>query len=742
MHMTGNFFLDWALMAVSLINVILLTWLGLTVLLNAERRDWGIWLVGGGILMGGVFFICHTAILGLGPDFVSYGLEWWWRAGWLPLVALPITWYLLVFWYTGFWDSLLHLTAHPADRGKLRWRRFVYAGSRHLLWLGCILLLFLALVGLLVFTSPLPSFSAAAQLQLSAPVAIDGLPVLLLLFPIYIVLCIGLSLDALRHPQPSVRMMGDQARRRAHPWLMAAGSVLFLISLLVGGIILWVMLNAERMSLNNDYLVMSMAIAWLDLLIAGLITLVIYLIGQAIVAYEIFTGKTLPRGELRRAWLNAIILALGFGVAVGLSFALYLRPIYSLLLATILMTFFYALLNWRSYARREEYLRQLRPFLGSQHLYEQLLQLPNTGVTSVQRQEQPMAPQTPPEIDIATPFHALCREVLNARFAYLVTLGPLAPLVGPPLAYPSQSARPLPDLTQIINLLHAPQTICLPLDSTEMAGLHWAVPLWSERGLIGLFLLGPKRDDGLYTQEDIEIARASGERLIDTRASAELARSLMMLQRQRLTESQLLDRRTRRVLHDEILPQVHTALLTLSENSATSVADASTLLIEAHQQISALLREMPARAAPALAGLGLVAALRQLLGDELPEAFERVDWQIEAAAEPLLQKLPPLTTEVIFYAAREAIRNAARYGRGADRSRPLHLWLSIQAVHGLLIQIEDDGVGVQATAPEQSSSQQGLALHSTLLAVVGGTLEMVSTPGQGTQVVLRLPVRE
>ena len=48
------------------------------------------------------------------------------------------------------------------------------------------------------------------------------------------------------------------------------------------------------------------------------------------------------------------------------------------------------------------------------------------------------------------------------------------------------------------------------------------MPLWSERGLIGVLLLGEKRDGGLYTQEEIEIARASGERLIDTQASAEM----------------------------------------------------------------------------------------------------------------------------------------------------------------------------------------------------------------------------
>ena len=34
-----------------------------TVLLNADRRDWGIWLASGGLLLGGAFFISHTAIL-------------------------------------------------------------------------------------------------------------------------------------------------------------------------------------------------------------------------------------------------------------------------------------------------------------------------------------------------------------------------------------------------------------------------------------------------------------------------------------------------------------------------------------------------------------------------------------------------------------------------------------------------------------------------------------------------------
>ena len=44
--MSGHFYLDWAAMAVSLFNTILFLWLGAMVLLNADRRTWGIWLAG------------------------------------------------------------------------------------------------------------------------------------------------------------------------------------------------------------------------------------------------------------------------------------------------------------------------------------------------------------------------------------------------------------------------------------------------------------------------------------------------------------------------------------------------------------------------------------------------------------------------------------------------------------------------------------------------------------------------
>ena len=73
--MTDFPFLNWGVMAVSLFNTIILVWLGLTVLLNAERRSWGLWLAGGEILLGGAFFLAHSIILGFGLNSIERSLN-------------------------------------------------------------------------------------------------------------------------------------------------------------------------------------------------------------------------------------------------------------------------------------------------------------------------------------------------------------------------------------------------------------------------------------------------------------------------------------------------------------------------------------------------------------------------------------------------------------------------------------------------------------------------------------------
>jgi glucose-6-phosphate-specific signal transduction histidine kinase len=250
--------------------------------------------------------------------------------------------------------------------------------------------------------------------------------------------------------------------------------------------------------------------------------------------------------------------------------------------------------------------------------------------------------------------------------------------------------------------------------------------------MLGVLLLGERNDDSLYTQEEIEVAQATGERVLQAQASAELTRRLIDLQRGRLAATQVVDRRARRILHDDILPQLHTAMLSLS---AGETAQAQTQMIDVHRALSELLREMPAGASPQVERYGVLGALRRAVDEEFANAFDAVTWNIEPEAATRAQGLAALNAEVLYAAAREAIRNAAKHGRGGDKGRALHLCVGARWHEGLLLEIEDDGVGIGAPSP---NGGQGLQLHSTMMAVVGGSF--VTEGGKGrTCVTLALP---
>jgi signal transduction histidine kinase len=284
------------------------------------------------------------------------------------------------------------------------------------------------------------------------------------------------------------------------------------------------------------------------------------------------------------------------------------------------------------------------------------------------------------------------------------------------------------------------ETRCLPAGEP---GFVWAVPLWSENGLAGVFFLGEKTGGGRYSEEEIELAQAAGERLLDLQAGAEVARLSLELLRQRVAQARVLEGQSRRVLHDEVLPELHTSALELSGLAAShpEVLQAVENLSAAHRRISDLLRSVAQQ--PGAPGLlsqqGLVAALRALVEGDLAGEFDRVEWLVDGPAEERARAMQPFAAEVIYFAARELLRNAARYARGRDSGRPVAICLSLQqAGQHLRLAIEDDGVGMGGEPLAGGGS--GLRLHSAMLAAVGASLAIGPRPGGGTRAVIESAV--
>jgi signal transduction histidine kinase len=619
---------------------------------------------------------------------------------------MPYAWYLIMLWYSSYWDD----PQSPVHQ-------------RHQVPIILATLLAISTVGLAYLFNALPTYNQMIHLELGGVLSVGGIPVLMVVYPFYLVMCIGFSLDVLVHPGAPARLMGQLARQRARPWLLVATIALLLVSISVGLIIIWGISSANQEISTSQF---GLTISIFDLVIDLLIAITILSVGQAIVSYEIFTGKVLPRQGLKRYWKLAIILSLVFGIIVAWALIYQLEPIYLLLLSIILITSIYAFLGWRSFAEQEHNLKTLHPFITSQHLYDQLiLQNPSSF-----------------DFDISGPFQALCKDVLGVKQAFLIPLGIFGPLAGNTIFYPDDLGDEGHEelLAEIRRFLtNTPGFAPLLLPESRFFGRNSiAIPLWSERGLIGTLVLGEKKNDSLYTQEEIEIARTMGERLIDSKASSELAHKLIELQRQRLSETRLIDQQTRRTLHDDILPRLQSTMIKLSSKAM----DTDTVLEEMgaiHHQLTTVMHELPTLQEPELAQRGLVEALKVSIENEYRSCFTSVAWQVDQKSVENTKSIPPFVVDVLYHATREAVRNAARHGRQSESDRPINLQITISWDDRLVIWIQDDGIGFDATIKNSANTGQGLALHSTLMAVVGGLLAVDSIPDKFTSVILRYP---
>jgi DNA-binding NarL/FixJ family response regulator len=125
--MNEQAWLNWIALAISMFNTILSLWLGLTILFNAERRSWGLVLAASGLLASTAFFFSHSLIVGQGAPALIRDIDIWWHVVWFLVIAAPYLWYLLMLWYSGYFDDR-QSSLHRRQRGWL-WLSAAYTPS-------------------------------------------------------------------------------------------------------------------------------------------------------------------------------------------------------------------------------------------------------------------------------------------------------------------------------------------------------------------------------------------------------------------------------------------------------------------------------------------------------------------------------------------------------------------------------------------------------------------------------------
>jgi len=133
----------------------------------------------------------------------------------------------------------------------------------------------------------------------------------------------------------------------------------------------------------------------------------------------------------------------------------------------------------------------------------------------------------------------------------------------------------------------------------------------------------------------------------------------------------------------------------------------------------------------ALDDLGLGAALTNYVQDW----SDRVSIPARLhTSGPLDERLAPNVETTLYRIAQEALNNTAKY----SRARRVEVILERRA-DSILLVVEDDGIGFYAEA-KAIGHGFGLVGMRERAALVGGSLEIESAPGQGTTVLVRIDV--
>lgn len=172
-----------------------------------------------------------------------------------------------------------------------------------------------------------------------------------------------------------------------------------------------------------------------------------------------------------------------------------------------------------------------------------------------------------------------------------------------------------------------------------------------------------------------------------------------------------------------------------AEHSGASADRAAMLASAARADEAALglyqlVRDMLSRLRPAnLDSLGLAAALQALC-----ESWEaRTSLSCSLQVEGDVEALGDTIDITVYRVVQEALTNVTRHAQ----ARSVRATLKRESPWSLILRVQDDGRGMD---PARATRGLGLIGAVERAAAVGGELDVVSAPGEGVTIVLRVPV--
>ncbi|UOG60868.1 hypothetical protein [Leptospira noguchii] len=694
----------------------ILLWLASTTIVNLEKRNWPATftitiLIVVSMLFGFFSWIGELGIL----KILNYPAVYFFP-GILGLILIPFGWFFIIVWFLGLLKVNYSVFQNfPNGFGKtnilnllfinLKYRSVKIYFGKTVYYKLCILLLLFSQIFAIVFFL---NWSRKFTIDISIFNFWNVVPFSFRLsYLFYILICISIPVVALFIHRTSKKILPEIAKNKAIPYLKT-------ISLLLLGVVILVFflfLGGEIGIIEDPVLKLFIDPIPFYVFLIGiqfLVSVAVLTLGQALISYEIFTGKILPKIGLRREWRNAnlwfLLITLLYFIISSLGFS----KIELFLVGSYIYN-----VSRTSLLKKNKELRLVK----SSILNSIITTEKNTEIVTSNLKEK-----------FQRPFNILCSDILETSSALFISKSRIPFVADIILTYPIDLEKTKNidyNIFKKKNIIFEKENITY-LEEDDVSDFVLCLKVLNDHSGEGLLFLGQKENGGLYAEEEIETAKAAVSWILASLFVESNSLTLSSLQKKHIEEQRISDYKTKQILHDEILPEIHSSILILSQLKKDVIfSEQIQLLTNLHKRVSNFLRELPDTGLE-IQRLGLIESLIRLTGSEFETSW--FYWDFDPDLKHRFPITKPDVLEILFYACRESIRNAVKYSDESTYKKISVVFLKNEEdKKGIVIRIKNK-IKTSGTQVLESAGQ-GLRIHSALLKIFGGylTLEFLNT---------------
>ena len=660
-------------------------YLSLILILNSKKKHFQAQLASFSFILCSIFFMGHSLLVQNQFQSIVQKLNSIFYPSFILLTFLPCCWSLIVLYFFSPVNVFIKLT-----------NRTIYL---------CLILSVLISLHYLLFKHyTILNNSDIFKFIFQVPLIVRNLFILLILLttilPILYIFQSNINKDSIE----------EIAKSNSFWNIIFSTLLLGLLSIFVSSLLMF----DEKNILNEVFSKDKPRILLYDLISCSIILIIIFIVSISILKYQLFTGMYLIENYnleiFRFAYLFSMILSILNTIILIFGYKLTLKD--PVLTISFLSLSFYSHSKLKKLELKQKEL--FKPFLLRDNLHEIIFSETKESF-----------------LDFKYTFTQLCKEYLNTNSACIIPLGSYSYFLNQPVLY---NKNHFFITEEQIEALSSKKEEIVFLKKDQFEDFLVCIKIFSKQELSAYLFLSEKKDNLLYSKNEIEVAQLGVLNILEILAITEISKVLFQLQKKQILENRLLDTQTRRILHDEILPEIQSILINIDTKEFDKKIMMNSLM-DVHKKISNFLKFVPE---------GILDFHKESFPEKLLNlakkelSVKNFNLTNNLLNTKELNSISINHKEIIFYAIREIFRNIEKYAKLDSKKTDVYFYTNLSE-NFLEICIEDKGKGISYRTEKQGSGM-GLILHSTLLSSIHCNLKIESKQNEYTKVIIQIPI--